>query len=95
MITNADRLLAARASKTLEDYFLDNLVIWKNTLDSLSQNQSYQISNGQNSKRELERVKIEDAQKQVDKWENKLECLTGSSITAPKIRTIYTAGIPQ
>lgn len=93
MITTADKLRASKLGKTLEDYFLDNLDEWENTLSALSQNQEYKISNGQNSKRELLRVKIDEAQTQVDRWTNKLECLeTGSSVDAPKIRTVYTAG---
>ncbi|MHA1193228.1 MAG: hypothetical protein ACTSP9_13180 [Promethearchaeota archaeon] len=94
MITKADELLAVKAGKSLEDYFLDNLVIWTNTLESLSQNQKYIISNGQNSKRELERVQIKEAQSQVDYWTEKIECLDGKSLTAPKIRTLFTTGYP-
>ena len=100
MVTNADKLLAKAKypllaeNEALQQYFLDKLVLWNNTLESLSQNQSYKISNGQNSSRDLERVEIDEAQSQVDIWTEKLENLVGTSIDAPKIRTVFTAGIP-
>jgi len=96
MITNADKLLAKAKypteseSKALELYFLDKLTLWNNTLESLSQNQSYKISNGQSSSRDLNRVEIEDAQSQVNIWTDKLENLIGQSADAPKLRTVFT-----
>ena len=98
MITYADKLIAKSKypslseKEALKEYYLDNLIMWNNTLESLSQNQSYKISNGQNSSRDLERVTIEDAQNQVNKWTEKLENLTGSSITKPIFSTIQTHG---
>ena len=96
MITNADKLLAKAkypklaVNEALEKYFLDKLTIWSETLETLSQNQSYKISNGQNSSRDLERVEVAEAQSQVNIWTEKLENLIGTSTTAPKIRTVFT-----
>ena len=92
MITNADRLMAQRANKSLEDYFLDKLYQWESTLDALSQAKKYKIANGQGSSRENERVEIADAEAQVRKWTEKLENLLGESTTSPKVRTLFTAG---
>ena len=90
MITNADRLRAKQAGKTLENYFLDNLDIWETALESVSQAQSYTISNGQSSSRTLTRANIKEIENQVNKWTEKLENLVDLSTLSPKIRTIFS-----
>jgi len=90
MITNADILRAGRAGKTLENYFLDNLDTWEAALESVSQAQSYTISNGQSSSRTLTRANIKEIETQVNKWTEKIENLIESSTVSPKLRTIFT-----
>ncbi len=98
MITYADKAIAKSKypslteNKALEQYFLDNIILWSNTLESLSLSQDYKISNGQNSQRELTRVEVAEAQTQLSKWTEKLENLNGGSTQAPKFATIQTHG---
>jgi len=98
MITYADKAIAKSKypslteKKALEQYFIDNITLWSNTLESLSMSQDYKISNGQSSSRELTRVEIDEAQSQLNIWTEKLENLNNSSIQSPRFATIQTHG---
>ncbi len=70
--------------------------MWFKANQALSLNKEYEISNGQNSKRRLTRADSDEVLEQLAYWENQLALLQGEEIAAPKIRTIFTAGvIPQ
>jgi len=74
---------------------LDNYEMWFKANQALSTGKSYEISNGQNSKRRLDRADAKEVKENLDYWENQVAVLQGSSTTAPRIRTIYTVGCPQ
>lgn len=90
MITNADRLRAAKLGKSLEDYFLDNLDEWETALSAISNAQSYTISNGQSSSRTVTHANLKEVESQVNKLTEKIENLIDSSTLSPKFRTIFT-----
>lgn len=94
MAKTALELLSERNNdgRSALDLALDQYQTWYNASISLSQNKEYQIDNGQNSKRRLTRADASEVKANLDYWENELTRLQGSSITAPKIRTIFTAG---
>ena len=98
MITYADKALAKSKypslaeTAALKQYYLDNVILWSNTLESLSLSQEYKISNGQNSQRDLKRVEVEEAESQLYKWTQKLEEVNGGSIGKPRFTTIQTHG---
>jgi len=98
MITYADKAISKSKypllteNEALKQYFLDNIILWSNTLESLSLSQDYKISNGQNSERQLTRVEVAEAESQLKKWTEKLENLNGSSTTKPRFATIQTHG---
>ena len=98
MITYADKAISKSKypllteNEALKQYFLDNIILWSNTLESLSLSQDYKISNGQNSKRKLTRADADEVTKMLNFWENEWHRLQGTSLTAPKINTIYTVG---
>ena len=96
-IKTALELLAERkgGSVTTLQLALDQYEAWYNANLALAQNKSYTISNGQNSKRELDRADADEVKEMLNYWENEVARLQGTSINAPKIRTIFTAGIPQ
>lgn len=74
---------------------LDNYEMWFKANQALSLNKSYEISNGQNSKRKLDRADAKEVKDNLDYWENQVAVLQGSSTTAPKFNTIFTVGYPQ
>ena len=71
---------------------LDKYEMWFNANQALSLNKSYEISNGQNSKRRLDRADADEVKDMLNYWENELAKLQGEEIAAPKTRTIFTAG---
>ena len=85
-------LLAERQGKTPLELALNNYELWYNANAALSLNKTYKIDNGQNSKRELTRADSKEVLDQLNYWENEVGKLQGKDPSAPKIRTIYTAG---
>ncbi len=87
-------LLAERkgGTTTTLSLALDQYEAWYNANLALAQNKEYEISNGQNSKRKLTRADADEVKEMLNFWENEVSRLQGESITAPKIRTIYTVG---
>lgn len=97
MAKSALELLAERNNdgRSALEIALDNYELWFKASEALAQNKDYEISNGQNSKRKLTRADADEVKMMINYWEEEIAKLQGESITAPKIRTIYTAGIPQ
>jgi len=78
--------------KTALDLALETYQMWYDANQALSINKEYEISNGQNSKRKLTRADAEEVTRMLNFWENEWHRLQGTSLTAPKINTIYTVG---
>lgn len=95
MAQSALDLLANRKGTTSLELALDNYEMWYNADQALSLNKEYEISNGQNSKRKLTRADADKVKERLNYWENELASLQGDSITAPKIRSIFTTGTPD
>jgi len=97
MAKTALELLAERNDdgRSALELALDNYELWFKANQALSQNKEYEIANGQNSKRKLTRADADEVQQNLLYWENEISRLQGTSINAPKIRTIYTSGIPS
>ena len=74
---------------------LDSYELWFKANQALAQNKDYSIKNGQNSERRLTRADANEVEQNMLYWENEVARLQGESINAPKIRTLYTAGIPS
>lgn len=83
------------AGKSKLDLAVENYNLWYKANQALSLNKQYEINNGQNSKRTLTRADASEIKMNLDYWENEIAVAQGSSITAPKIRTIFTVGIPK
>ena len=94
MEKTAIELLAERNNdgRSSLELALDNYELWYKANQALSQNKDYEISNGQNSKRKLSRADADEVKMMMDYWEDEVARLQGASITAPKIRTVFTAG---
>lgn len=90
-------LLAERigGTSTSLELALDQYQAWYNASLALAQNKEYEISNGQNSKRKLTRADADEVEQNLLYWENEIARLQGTSINAPKIRTVFTAGYPE
>ena len=97
MAKTALELLAERNNdgRSALELALDNYELWFKANQALSQNKSYEISNGQNSKRRLDRADADEVHQNLLYWENEVSRLQGESINAPKFSTIYTAGTPS
>ncbi len=97
MAKTALELLAERNGddRSSLELALDNFEVWNKASQALAQNKDYEISNGQNSKRKLSRADADEVKMMLDYWENEIAKIQGVSITAPKLRTIFTAGIPS
>lgn len=91
---SALELLAEREGTTALELALDNYQLWYNANAALSLNKEYEIANGQNSKRKLTRADSDEVLDQLNYWENELGKLQGIDPSAPKLSTIFTAGIP-
>ena len=96
-IKSALDLLAERkgGTNTSLSLALDQYEAWYNASLALAQNKDYEISNGQNSKRKLTRADAKEVEQNLLYWENEVARLQGTSINAPKIRTIFTTGYPS
>lgn len=82
--------------KTPLDLAVEQYNLWFKANQALSQNKTYKIDNGQNSKRELTRADAKEVKENLDYWENEVrKAQGGESLNSPKIRTIYTAGLPD
>ena len=94
---SALELLAERNNdgRSALDLALDNYELWFKANQALSQNKEYEIANGQNSKRKLTRADADEVEQNLLYWENEVSRLQGTSINTPKIRTVFTAGIPE
>ena len=90
-------LLAERkgGTTTTLELALDQYQAWYDASIALSHNKEYEINNGQNSKRRQTRADASEVKQNLDYWEDEIARLQGDSITAPKIRTIYTIGNSQ
>lgn len=97
MAKTALQLLSERNNDGRSDLelALDNYEQWFNASQALAQNKDYEISNGQNSKRRLSRADADEVKMMLGYWEEEVAKLQGTSVFAPKIRTIYTAGVPE
>ena len=95
MAEKALDLLAARVGKTTLELALDNYQMWFDANQALALNKEYTITNGQNSQRKITRADAKEVKDNLDYWENKVAEAQGSSLNAPKINTIFTAGIPS
>mgnify|MGYP000138327694 CR=1 FL=1 len=82
------------AGKTTLDLAVENYNLWFKANQALSLNKEYEISNGQNSKRKLTRADADEVQQNLLYWENEIGRLQDADPSAPKIRTIFTAGYP-
>ncbi len=85
-------LLAERRNTTTLELAVDNYQMWYDANQALSQNKTYKIDNGQNSKRELSRADAQEVKMNLDYWENEVARIQGASLIAPKINTIFTVG---
>jgi len=94
MVKTALELLAERVGKTTLELTLNNYQMWYDANQALALNKEYTISNGQNSQRKLTRADAKEVKDNLDYWENKVAEAQGESLNAPKINTIFTAGIP-
>ncbi len=96
-IQSALDLLAERkgGANTSLSLALDQFEAWYNASIALSQNKDYSIKNGQNSERRLTRADAKEVEQNLLYWENEVSRLQGTSINTPKIRTVFTAGIPE
>ncbi len=95
MAKSALELLADRLGKTPLEIALDSYQMWYDANQALSLNKEYEIANGQNSKRKLTRADSQEVLEQMNYWDDELGKLQGSDPSAPKIRTIYTSGVPS
>ena len=97
MAKTALELLAERkgGTTTTLELALDQYEAWYNANLALAQNKEYEISNGQNSKRKLTRADADEVEQNLLYWENEVARLQGTSLNAPKIRTLYTVGYPE
>lgn len=97
MAKTALELLAERNDdgRSALELALDNYELWFKANQALSQNKEYEIANGQNSKRKLTRADADEVQQNLLYWENEVAKAQGTSINAPKVRTLYTAGTPS
>ena len=95
MAKTALQLLADRKGTTPLSLALDNYELWYNANQALSLNKDYEIQNGQSSKRRLTRADADEVKMNLDYWENEVARLQGTSIVAPKINQLYTAGTPN
>ena len=94
-VKTALELLAEREGKTTLELALNNYSMWYDANQALSLNKEYTITNGQNSQRKITRADAKEVKDNLDYWENKVAEAQGSSLNAPKINTIFTAGIPN
>ncbi len=95
MAKTAIDLLAERLETTPLELALDNYQMWFDANQALALNKEYTITNGQNSQRKITRADAKEVKDNLDYWENKVAEAQGSSLNAPKINTIFTAGIPS
>lgn len=97
MAKSALELLAERNNddRSALELALDSYELWFKANQALSQNKDYSIKNGQNSERRLTRADANEVEQNMLYWENEVARLQGKSINTPKIRTVYTAGVPS